>query len=145
MPTSLKRCHYVTCLPVFNKRTVSISLTEIIVVFVVALLLFGPEQLPVIARGLGKIASEFKRTSDSLRREFYNSVYTPADELRRDVASEARSLRALKAEVLAPPPGSAPANVRPAAAPIVASAPAPESPTNSDVPAQPPRAGGADA
>ena len=74
--------------PVFNKRTVSISLTEIIVVCVVALLLFGPEQLPVIARGLGKIAHEFRRTSDSLRREFYNSVYTPADELRRDVAAE---------------------------------------------------------
>ncbi len=100
--------------PVFNKRTVSISLTEIIVVCVVALLLFGPEQLPVIARGLGKIAHEFRRTSDSLRREFYNSVYTPADELRRDVAAEARSLRALKAEVLAPPAGAAPANVRPA-------------------------------
>lgn len=83
-------------------------------VCVVALLLFGPEQLPVIARGLGKIAHEFRRTSDSLRREFYNSVYTPADELRRDVAAEARSLRALKAEVLAPPAGAAPANVRPA-------------------------------
>lgn len=91
----------------------SISLTEIIVVCVVALLLFGPEQLPVLARTFGKIAGDVKRTSDSLRREFYNSVYTPAEDIRRDLDAEGRALRALKAEVLAPPPGTTPAQVRP--------------------------------
>lgn len=86
----------------------SISLTEIIVVCVVALLLFGPEQLPVLARGIGKVAGELKRTSNSLRREFYNSVYTPAADLKRDIAAEGRSLRALKAEVLSVPQGGQP-------------------------------------
>lgn len=112
-------------------------------VFVVALLLFGPEQLPVLARSLGKIAHEFRRTSDSLRREFYNSVYTPAEELRRDVASEARSLRALKAEVLAAPAGSAPATARPTSEQNSAPSLAPESSSNTDQPAQAPSAGGA--
>ncbi len=111
-------------------------------VFVVALLLFGPEQLPVIARGLGKLASEFRRTSDSLRREFYNSVYTPADELRRDVAAEARSLRALKAEVLAPPQGSAPANIRPT--PNQGGAQAESAPSNNDSAVKSQDAGGAE-
>ena len=92
----------------------SINLSEIIVILVVALLLFGPEQLPVIARLFGKVAGDIKKTTDSLRREFYNSVYTPAQDLKRDVAAEGRALRALKAEVLAPPPGSAPTNPRPA-------------------------------
>jgi len=87
---------------------VSISLTEIIVVCVVALLLFGPEQLPVLARGIGKVAGDLKRTSNSLRREFYNSVYTPAADLKRDIAAEGRSLRALKAEVLSAPQGAQP-------------------------------------
>lgn len=86
----------------------SISLTEIIVVCVVALLLFGPEQLPVLARGIGKVAGDLKRTSNSLRREFYNSVYTPAADLKRDIAAEGRSLRALKAEVLSAPQGAQP-------------------------------------
>ena len=86
----------------------SISLTEIIVVCVVALLLFGPEQLPVLARGIGKVAGDLKRTSNSLRREFYNSVYTPAADLKRDIAAEGRSLRALKAEVLSAPQAAQP-------------------------------------
>ena len=110
----------------------SINLSEIIVILVVALLLFGPEQLPVLARSFGKVAGDLKKTTDSLRREFYNSVYTPAQDLKRDVAAEGRALRALKAEVLAPPPGSAPTNSRPI----------PTSPPESDA-SGPPKAGNA--
>lgn len=99
------------------KRTtverVGISITEIIVVFVVALVLFGPEQLPVIARTIGKTAGQLKKTSDALRREFYNSVYPPGQDIRRELGSELKDLRSLKAEVLAPPVGSAPAQTRP--------------------------------
>ena len=90
----------------------SISFSEIIVIFLVALVLFGPEQLPVLARSLGKIVGELKRGSDSVRREFYNSVYKPADEVRRDLSIDSRALRALKAEIMAPPIGSAPTNHR---------------------------------
>jgi len=84
------------------------SITEVIVVFVVALLLFGPEQLPILARQLGKLMGEVKKGSDAVRKEFYNSVYVPSDEIRRDFTAEARQLRALRNEVLAPlpPPSS---------------------------------------
>jgi Tat protein translocase TatB subunit len=85
---------------------VSISFSEIVVVFLVALLLFGPEQLPKIARQLGKLTGDLRKATDSVRREWYNAVYPPADEIRRDFAAQGRELRALKAEVLAPPPGS---------------------------------------
>ncbi len=95
-----------------------ISITEIIVVFVVALILFGPEQLPVIARAIGKITGQVKKSSDALRREFYNSVYTPSPDLKREIAAELKDLRSLKAEVLAPPVGSAPARTRPEPAPV---------------------------
>ncbi len=57
------------------------SFGELIVIFVVILLVFGPDKLPHVASKLGKITGELKRTSDSLRREFYNSAYTPAQEL----------------------------------------------------------------
>ena len=85
----------------------NISLSEILVVFIVALLLFGPEQLPQMARQLGKLAGDFRKLSNSVRREWYNVVYPPAEEIKRDLASHSQSLRNLKAEILSPPIGSA--------------------------------------
>lgn len=40
---------------------------ELIVIFVVALLVFGPRKLPELGRSLGKSLSEFKRASNELR------------------------------------------------------------------------------
>jgi TatA/E family protein of Tat protein translocase len=40
---------------------------ELIVIFVVALLVFGPRKLPELGRSLGKGLSEFKRASNDLR------------------------------------------------------------------------------
>jgi TatA/E family protein of Tat protein translocase len=82
------------------------SFSEIFVVFVVALLLFGPDQLPQIARGFGKLAGELRKASDAVRREWYNAVYPPAEEIRRDLAAHSKDLRTLRAEVLSPPEGS---------------------------------------
>ena len=72
-----------------------VNLTELIVIFVVALLLFGPDQLPTLARQLGKFMGEFRKGSNALKREFYNSVYPPQD-LRSDLSSASRTLKALK-------------------------------------------------
>ena len=84
----------------------NVNFSEIVVVFLVALLLFGPEQLPQIARQLGKVAADFRKGSQAIRREWYNSVYPPAEEVRRDLALHSRELSTLKAEVMAPPAGS---------------------------------------
>lgn len=70
-----------------------VSITELVVVFVVALLLFGPDKLPEIARTLGKLSGELKKGTDSLRREFYNSVYKPIDEVKHDVRAVGRDLK----------------------------------------------------
>lgn len=40
---------------------------ELIIIFVVALLVFGPRKLPELGRSLGKSLSEFKRASNDLR------------------------------------------------------------------------------
>jgi Sec-independent protein translocase protein TatA len=92
---------------------VGISITECTVIFLVALLLFGPEQLPVLARTIGKLSGQVRRTSDSLRRELYNSVYTPGEDVKNALNGELKSLRALKAEVLAPPTGAIGSSSRP--------------------------------
>ena len=83
-----------------------VSLTECTVIFIVALVLFGPEQLPVLARTVGKLTGQLKKTSDSLRREFYNSVYPPGQDIRNPLSGELQALRSLKAEVLNPPSGA---------------------------------------
>jgi TatA/E family protein of Tat protein translocase len=58
---------------------------ELILVFVVVLLLFGPRRLPEIARTIGKMANEMRRAS----REFQDQVMKIEDELptKEEVAS----------------------------------------------------------
>jgi hypothetical protein len=53
--------------------------------------------------------AELRKGSDAVRREFYNSIYTPADEIKRDIFADSRALQALKAEIMAPPVGAQPA------------------------------------
>jgi sec-independent protein translocase protein TatA len=45
----------------------SLGMQEIIVIFVLALIVFGPRKLPEIGRTLGKSLAEFRRASNELR------------------------------------------------------------------------------
>ena len=45
----------------------SIGMPELVIIFVVALVIFGPRKLPELGRSLGKSLSEFKRASNDLR------------------------------------------------------------------------------
>jgi sec-independent protein translocase protein TatB len=47
-----------------------LSIPHLIIVFVVALVVFGPDKLPDLARNLGKIMGEFKRATGDLRSTF---------------------------------------------------------------------------
>ncbi len=44
-----------------------VGMPELMVIFVIALLVFGPKELPKIARTLGKAMAELRRASDELR------------------------------------------------------------------------------
>ena len=44
-----------------------IGLQELILIFVIALLVFGPKNLPQLGRSLGRAMREFKRASDEFR------------------------------------------------------------------------------
>ncbi len=46
----------------------SIGGTELLVIMVIALLIFGPRKLPELGKSIGKGLSEFKRASNDLRR-----------------------------------------------------------------------------
>jgi len=59
-----------------------ISGSEIIIVFVIVLLLFGADKIPEIARGLGKGMREFRKITGDLKNEFQQSTGGLSDDLK---------------------------------------------------------------
>jgi TatA/E family protein of Tat protein translocase len=58
----------------------SLGYPELIIIFVVALIVFGPRKLPELGRSLGRGLSEFKKASNELRHTLDNEI---RDEERR--------------------------------------------------------------
>ncbi|HEV2762118.1 MAG TPA: twin-arginine translocase TatA/TatE family subunit, partial [Pyrinomonadaceae bacterium] len=58
--------------------------TELLVILVVALVLFGPRRLPELGRTLGKSLGEFKRATDDFKRTWEREV--ELDKLTREVS-----------------------------------------------------------
>lgn len=108
-----------------------LSVPHLIVIFIVALVVFGPEKIPELARNLGKIMAEFRRVTGDLRSTFEGHL--------RDLEREADSRR-IAAPAAAPAAmtaTAAPASA-PAAVPATDSQPLPASPGT--VPSNPPNA-----
>ncbi|HUJ12590.1 MAG TPA: TatA/E family twin arginine-targeting protein translocase [Thermoanaerobaculia bacterium] len=53
----------------------SLGIPELIVIFVVALLVFGPKRLPEIGRTLGKALGEFKKATDDFKTTIEREVH----------------------------------------------------------------------
>jgi sec-independent protein translocase protein TatA len=45
----------------------SVGVPELIIIFTIALIIFGPRKLPELGRSLGKSLAEFKRASNELK------------------------------------------------------------------------------
>jgi len=89
----------------------NIGLPELLLILVVALLIFGPNRLPELARSLGKGLAEFRRASADLRSQFLE----PPPEPPRPAPTLAPQV-----EASATGPAAAPAAAPPAEAPGVA-------------------------
>ena len=82
----------------------NLGLTEIVVIFVVAIVVVGPERLPSVVRWLGRQYGKLMRASDELRRAFVMEAdrvdaEARADELRkRREEARARILAARNTE-----------------------------------------------
>ncbi|MDW8050956.1 MAG: twin-arginine translocase TatA/TatE family subunit [Armatimonadota bacterium] len=59
----------------------SVGFTEILVLFIIALLIFGPRKLPEIARSVGQAMREFKKAGEEVAR----SIEEPVDDLRQRI------------------------------------------------------------
>ena len=47
-----------------------LSMTHMVVLFIVVLVVFGPHKLPELARGLGKLMAEFRKASTDFKSAF---------------------------------------------------------------------------
>jgi sec-independent protein translocase protein TatA len=67
-----------------GKAMGSLGMQEIIIIFVLALIIFGPRKLPELGKSLGKGLAEFKKASNELKQ-------TWEDEVRLDKEKEVMS------------------------------------------------------
>lgn len=58
--------------------------TELLVILVIVLLVFGPKRLPEFGRTIGKGLAEFKRASNDLRRSLEDEISFDERQDRRD-------------------------------------------------------------
>ncbi len=52
----------------------SLGMQEIIVIFILALIIFGPRKLPELGKSLGKSLAEFKKASNELKQTWEEEV-----------------------------------------------------------------------
>jgi TatA/E family protein of Tat protein translocase len=110
-----------------------LSIPHLIVIFIVALVVFGPEKIPELARNLGKIMAEFRRVTGDLRSTFEGHL--------RDLEREADTRRiAAPAPAVVPSVAAAAAAAAPAADPLPAPATVPSKPPNAAAVAESPEA-----
>ncbi|MEJ2190395.1 MAG: twin-arginine translocase TatA/TatE family subunit [Acidobacteriota bacterium] len=86
----------------------TLGMPELILIFVVALLLFGPRKMPEIGRSIGRALGEFRRASNEFKRTIEDEV--AAEEI-REVEKDLKGIKKTVNEPLkvdlaaeAPPP-----------------------------------------
>jgi Tat protein translocase TatB subunit len=92
---------------------------ELFLVFVIALIVFGPRKLPEIGKSLGKMIAEFRRASNDLKRTIEDEV-------------EADKLREMTQVAYGGPPPSTPATAAADSPPSEPAAPSPVPTTMGD-------------
>jgi sec-independent protein translocase protein TatA len=80
----------------------SIGMPELIIIFVIALIIFGPRKLPELGRSLGKSLAEFKRASNELRSTLEEEIRVEEQQQRTAEATKT-SPQAAAPQPAAPP------------------------------------------
>jgi sec-independent protein translocase protein TatA len=72
----------------------SIGPAELILIFVIALLVFGPKKLPEIGRSVGKALREFKKTSDEIKGRIEEEIEaSEIKDIRKDIRSSVDDIK----------------------------------------------------
>lgn len=113
-----------------------LSIPHMIVVFIVVLVVFGPQKLPELARGLGKLMAEFRKASLDFRTAFEEEMRDLERQAvladRKKAAEAAPS--AVAAEPTAPPTPGTPTGAETSSNKSAEDNRAPEAPVTAVVP-----------
>lgn len=71
----------------------SIGLPELIIIFVIALLVFGPKKLPEVGKTVGKAIRDFKKSTEDIKEKFEDEIRAEEfqslkDELKKDIKED---------------------------------------------------------
>ena len=61
----------------------NLGFQEVVIIFIIALVVFGPRKLPDLGKSLGKSLAEFKRASNELKRTWEDEVRAEDEELKK--------------------------------------------------------------
>jgi sec-independent protein translocase protein TatA len=73
-----------------------LGFTEMLVIFVAALLLFGPKKLPELGKSLGKGIREFRKATDELKNTWEDQVRDikePLNDVKKDIRGMQQDLQ----------------------------------------------------
>jgi TatA/E family protein of Tat protein translocase len=72
----------------------SIGPAELILIFIVALLVFGPKKLPEIGRSVGKAIREFKKTSEEIKGRIEEEIEaSEVKDIAKTLETEAKEIK----------------------------------------------------
>ena len=73
-----------------------LGFSEMLVIFIVALLVFGPKKLPELGKSLGKGIREFKKATEELKSSWEDQVKdisTPLNDVKRDIHNMGQDMK----------------------------------------------------
>lgn len=112
-----------------------LSFPHLVVLFVIALVIFGPQKLPELARMLGKATAEFRKMTNDFRYALEDEVREIERQTRIREEEVASAARAAQVPVPAPlPEASAPEGAVPRESPAAAALPESASPQGESQP-----------
>src|SRR5712692_7399521 len=73
-----------------------LGFSEMLVIFIVALLVFGPKKLPELGKSLGKGIREFKKATDELKSNWDDQVKdisAPLNDVKKDIHNMGQDMK----------------------------------------------------
>jgi sec-independent protein translocase protein TatB len=87
----------------------NLGMPEMLFIFLMALVVFGPKRLPELARQLGKIMAEFKRATNDFKYQIENEIEQLEYQQKNEEREKSRAQQLVDGEltILPPPPPGA--------------------------------------